>query len=300
MKNNKEELWQFRCQDTKTSTRSGVALTGARRNARGRWLKPEELPTYVASWFLLERVDGVSLIGDYDTLDVLRSQAGEQLTDTTLDKGVFVACASISAPTVDQAKLDVPTLEAFSSGDGAHWGISDFYGPKRVALLAALESGKDFSTGWYGSKKEIASGCVTRAGRVIHCEASVSDDFDTAGTGRVTVKVGRKSAASLLDAIERALNAALGAASEDRKNNSPVILWSVHNEAGQWIETYLQPSGDAMLEEGPPGDNYHRWYWQGEARIPRKVKDAFERMLDTDPEPQREFTSGKFTFKRSE
>ena len=61
------------------------------------------------------------------------------------------------------ADTDPVRLEAFQSGDGAHCGLTDWYLDGQVALLLMLRQGPDvvWTTGWYGSKKEIASGCIT-------------------------------------------------------------------------------------------------------------------------------------------
>ena len=42
------------------------------------------------------------------------------------------------------------------------WCISDFYEEAENALRSALESGEDFETDWFGCKKEINYGQITR------------------------------------------------------------------------------------------------------------------------------------------
>ena len=42
------------------------------------------------------------------------------------------------------------------------WGISDFYDEAEKSLKAALDSGEDFDTGWFGCKKEIHYGQIVR------------------------------------------------------------------------------------------------------------------------------------------
>ena len=48
-------------------------------------------------------------------------------------------------------------LNAFQNGDGAHCGLSDWYSDGRAELEQALKEKIPFDTGWYSSKKEIAS-----------------------------------------------------------------------------------------------------------------------------------------------
>lgn len=173
----------------------------------------------------------------------------------------------------------------FDRGDGAHHGISDWYEEKEKALEAALASGADFDTGWYSSKKEIASGRIFRSGDVITCEASCSDDFDTEGSGQKTIP----AEGATLDAIREALDAALDDAGADKTENEPYIGFSVHKRVkryavycggkpqgrptyGQgWVETLIIPK-DGDDTGTPPGDNYHQWGWQQECVIPRLIR----------------------------
>ena len=68
--------------------------------------------------------------------------------------------------------------------DGAHGGLSDWYEEHEAALKAALDAHAPFDTGWYSSKKEIASARIRSDDGVrIKVDASVSDDFDTDGRG---------------------------------------------------------------------------------------------------------------------
>ena len=48
-------------------------------------------------------------------------------------------------------------LEAFQHGDGAHCGLSDWYEEGEAELTAVITERVPFDTGWYSSKKEIAS-----------------------------------------------------------------------------------------------------------------------------------------------
>ena len=80
-------------------------------------------------------------------------------------------------------------IKEFSQGNGAHCGLSDWYPEQEAALKAALEAKAPFDTGWYSSKKEIASARIrSEDGVKIKVEVSVSDDFDTEGLGYASTK----------------------------------------------------------------------------------------------------------------
>ena len=296
--------WQFRLEDFSNATCKGVRLAGARKASRGPWLRGESVPAYVRDYFLPAVRDGITFVAEYSDIAALVTEVGTpDAASSESDRihwqkqgaGFAHGVVSIQVPALSQqAQRDsIPKLEGFTRGDGTKWGVSDFYEDKEATLRAALDSGKDFSTGWFGSKKEIASGCVTRIGKDILCEASCSDDFDTEGNGSATVKIGKKSGDRLLAAIQAALDHALAEAQADRRLNSPVQLWAVYNQHGSWVETYLAPAGIDCADDGPPGDNYAKWFWQGEAKIPVAVKKAFEERSQSGGE----FTSGGYTFK---
>ena len=180
-------------------------------------------------------------------------------------------------------------IEEFRGGDGAHCGIADWYPAKRDALRRALKSGQPFDTGWYSSKKEIASARISSwEGDAIQVEVSVSDDFDTPGHGSSTCR-------PTLRSIERALYRAWDEANEAQKDNRQyrgysVVHWSVeipkwlrgpgcyprerrkryHKKQLQCVDYFIAPvDNDRFLnaagdhfDDGPPGDNYHHWGWQ--------------------------------------
>lgn len=145
------------------------------------------------------------------------------------------------------------TLEAFQRGDGAHRGLSDWYKEKEEALAAALAAHAPFSTGWYGSKHEIASARIrAEDGIKIKIDASVSDDFDTDGRGYSSTEVWT------LEAVAEAVDAAWDSADKDREDNELYVGFSVRRN-GAWEETYLV---DVAGFDYPPGDNYYWWGWQ--------------------------------------
>lgn len=170
------------------------------------------------------------------------------------------------------------TLKAFVAGDGSKWGLTDWYEEKQKALVRAIKRGKPFDTGWYASKKEIASGRVYCDGKLITVEASVTDDFDTPGRAQVSFK----RPFSLKKTIA-AMEAAYDMARQDRKNNQVYRGYSILKN-GVWVETYLVNCSEY---DTPPGDFYYFWGWQsGEhtdgakpdpaLRIPAKTRKAFE------------------------
>jgi hypothetical protein len=189
------------------------------------------------------------------------------------------------------------TLEAFRRGDGAHRGLSDWYPENEAALKAALDAHRPFDTGWYGSKHEIASARIwSEDGDSINVEASVSDDFDTDGTGRRRIKEWS------LDEVASAVDEAWDSADEDRKDNEPYIGFSIHDSTGSWEETYIASNGEY---DTPPGDNYHWWGWQHDEkddvgipdpRIPADAVKAFEDFADR--EDGKELTVNGWTIRR--
>lgn len=179
------------------------------------------------------------------------------------------------------------TLKEFETGDGAHCGLADWYPDKRGALLSALVSKQPFSTGWYGSKKEIASANITFDGKTLRVEASVSDDFDTQGRGVVEARWTKD-----LAKVEKHVYAAWDEAERDQKANRVYMgfkvlarkkVYSTYHGgdpvgkaklATVWCETYIRNDSDGL--ERPPGDYYHKWGWQGECKIPKAVRDKLE------------------------
>ena len=158
--------------------------------------------------------------------------------------------------------------------DGAHSGLSDWYEPLEAAITAALARGKSYAwtTGWYASKKEIASACITQCGGEITVRVSVSDDFDTEGMGEQTIRFTKN-----LEKIRAAITAAWEEAEDHQKDNRAYMGFSVGRD-GKWEHTLVLPMGYGHDMDAPPGDNYHRWGWADEeagvehpAAIPAEV-----------------------------
>jgi hypothetical protein len=173
------------------------------------------------------------------------------------------------------------TLDIFAMGDGSHWGLSDWYKEKADALDAALRAREDFDTGWYSSKKEIASARIWAISGTIKVEATVSDDFDTVGIGYSSTRDWN------LIAVGNCVDQAMNRAEQDRADNEPYIGFTVLKKDSEglhpWIDTYLMSNGDFHT---PPGDYYHWWGWQDSEQdgvgihnpsIPKDTADQFEK-----------------------
>lgn len=173
-------------------------------------------------------------------------------------------------------KFPMPNFER--GGDGAHCGLTDWYPDKEAELEAALASGRPFSTGWYSSKKEIASARISSEdGKSVVVEVSVSDDFDTDGYGLASCE-------PTTGAIHDALYEAWSEAGKNQKANRQyigysLILWStkIHfrnngdsrkryaKKQAQCVDYLLLPVFVWDEADAPPGDNYYFWGWQNDS-----------------------------------
>jgi len=155
------------------------------------------------------------------------------------------------------------TLKAFQSGDGAHCGLADWYPSKEAALRRALKARRPFDTGWYGSKKEIASARISSVdGKTVDVEVSVSDDFDTCGNGcAIALPVGGPTST---EQVAEAIYRAWDEAEENRRENEPYAGYRLvkhGKDRAQCLDYYLVDRlGDYL--DGPPGDAYDHWGWQ--------------------------------------
>lgn len=144
-------------------------------------------------------------------------------------------------------------LNFAAHGDGSHCGLSDWYPENEAALQAALDAHEPFDTGWYASKKEIATARIySEDGIKIKVEVSVSDDFDTEGIGYASTDRWN------LDDVSNEVSAAWTKAEQDQEDNQPFEGFSVGRN-GAWEETYLLSDG---TYDTPTGDNYYWWGWQ--------------------------------------
>jgi hypothetical protein len=190
-------------------------------------------------------------------------------------------------------------LEAFERGDGAKWGVSDWYEEKREALIEAIKSDEDWTTGWYGSKKEIASARITRIDGKYDIEVSVSDDFDTMGLGRKVINVANfKDVEDVLAVLEANLDEAHQEALDNQKENREYEGFAILNKAGQWVETFIADISEWCMGS-PPGDNYHQWGFQGDCELPEDVKEKFaEWVYHPRHIHEKSYTVGDYTIKR--
>ena len=155
-------------------------------------------------------------------------------------------------------------------GDGSHCGLTDWYDEHEAALAKALAGNGDFDTGWYGSKKEIASARIVRCMGKVVVEVSVSDDFDTDGRGE-----GEATLPVTLDSIREAIDKAWGDANDDQKANRGYRGYSLHNKKGAWIDTYLVSMDGADV---PSGDSYSHWGWESD---PREIEEGLGMVCGT-------------------
>ena len=174
-------------------------------------------------------------------------------------------------------------LKAFSQGDGAHCGLSDWYADGEAELMAALSAHEPFDTDWYSSKKEIASARIwSMDGKTIRVAVSVSDDFDTIGKGE-------RVADWSIEKIQWAIEDAWAEAQEDQEANAEYVGFSINkhsDEHSSWVETYLVNIGCGE-STSPTGDYYHWWGWQHDQnedgqdipnpRIPKDAVPLFEK-----------------------
>jgi hypothetical protein len=158
------------------------------------------------------------------------------------------------------------TFEIHVSGDGTKWGPSDFYDDVRKLIADAFASGLDWDTSWLGCKKEILSSQFIRVGNTVFVTVSVSDDFDTNGTGESSFIIEDGDTEEIFFAkLEKAADEAHAAADADRKDNEEYIGFKVGlippdaDKCVPWEWTYLFNRGGHAV---PPGDNYYRWGWQ--------------------------------------
>lgn len=174
------------------------------------------------------------------------------------------------SPTPD----NVMRLECMEGhGDGAHCGLTDWYPEiERGIQQAFLNSEKDWTTGWYSSKKEIASARISKLGNIIHIEVSVSDDFDTNGAAWYDIKFTKD-----LKKIQETIYKVWDMAENDLKTNSEYLGYSIGNRKNKnsqqrknWIYTYLVNTHGL---EKPTGDNYSKFGWQEKTKIPIRVKN---------------------------
>lgn len=192
-------------------------------------------------------------------------------------------------------------LPSFAKGDGAHCGLGDWYPKQERALLRALKRGKPFITGWYSSKKEIASAMIARTDRSVEVHVSVSDDFDTEGKWSGSIKP-----TTDLERIRCLLYKIWDLAVLDQKGNRAYRGFTIWKDPkGTGISTCLDylilPHGDAVIYnfKTPPGACYQEWGFQGPTkRIPKAIREELRVWAEDytgTKEEVKEFHVGKYT-----
>lgn len=172
----------------------------------------------------------------------------------------------------------------FTGFNGAHCGLSDWYPENEKTLLEALKSEEAFDTGWYSSKKEIASARISSDnGDTVLVEVSVSDDFDTEGRGQSLVfGVVPFSLEGVRDAISRAWTEAESNQKDNREYRGYSILRYYVKRPAVCFDYYLVNCSE--YNDRPPGDNYYHWGWQDSDdngktplfKIPKNIACKFE------------------------
>lgn len=186
--------------------------------------------------------------------------------------------------------------------DGAHCGLGDWYPEIEKGIKKALSRGPKYrwTTGWYSSKKEIASAQIQCSDGKISVEVSVSDDFDTPGVSRQEREFTKN-----LEEIRDAIYSCWDDAIDNQRDNLIVQGFSIYTKKRKgkkefilWVETYLTPIGDGHTLDGPPGDNYESWGFQGEGVIPAEIKKKLAKWAEEWIIHQKESLSYKgFTIK---
>lgn len=250
---------------------SGAVLVRLARSGRKIDLRGT-VPAEVIDYLCLKRTNAGTLVFDVDghrewadllaCTDVVERVRKDAPRKATIEFTVEPAGAEYTPADPSLAAEPLPR----TWNDGAHCGLTDWYEPLEAAITAALDRGKGYAwtTGWYASKKEIASACITHRDGEIAVEVSVSDDFDGSGLGWKTIRF-----TTDLDRIRAAIDAAWQAAEGDQRDNRCYAGFSV-GRGEKWEYTLVLPHGDGCFMDEPPGDNYHRWGWQ-------EVEDGEER-----------------------
>lgn len=259
--------WKVKLSNWIGATRFGLRVLGGKSGKLE--FSPDKFPLNVKNFLGLRRRKGNWVC----EVNAISEVVHGKVTGT----GPIYTVAFSVEPEKPKPPKSVTRLAAFASGDGAHCGLTDWYPKQEEALLRALKSGKPFDTGWYSSKKEIASARIYTDYRQpcpgIFVEVSVSDDFDTIGrSGSMVIE-------RTLDGISKAISEALEDAEVDRKNNQTYRGYSIHHK-GNCIDYFLV---NCAGMDQPPGDFYQHWGWQDSEdegatpsfKIPKRTADAF-------------------------
>jgi hypothetical protein len=258
------------------ASKHGLLVMAKRRYSRKGYQSLDKMPPEVVQFLGGVKLKTRWCCEDFKTIQELKDgiMHGELIR---ISGGVAIVRFDVDIEKPVPIPEQLPCMS--SHLDGAHWGLSDWYPEIEKGIQAALRRGKKYAwtTGWYGSKKEIASACITHINGEIEIEVSQSDDFDTIGRGGVTIPHTKD-----LELIEKAIDAAWREAEDDMRMNACYVGYSIIRD-GHWVETYIKRSGTAweFCYERPPGDNYHQWGWQRDGeRISKKLREAMEDWIE--------------------
>jgi hypothetical protein len=131
----------------------------------------------------------------------------------------------------------------------AKWGASDFYEDAEAELKSALSSGKAFTTGWYGAKKEIHYALIDR--ELDHGPVSISvrchmdDGPDLADTAIWSAFGGNDACTCGDDALSK-----LGLTEEQKERFIDDLMEASElTQEDNYQEDYTQLPADATFEQ---------------------------------------------------
>jgi hypothetical protein len=256
------------------ASKKGLMVSGVKRRwSRKQLMSLDAAPGGVVDFLGASKLKSKWVMPEFKSIQELKDG---------IVHGKILSSSGVEAKVEFEVEERPPAVEieklTWGGLDGSHWGLGDWYKDLESAISQATKRGKKYAwtTGWYGSKKEIASANITHIGGEIEVEVSVSDDLDTEGIGSVSIKHTRD-----LDEIRDAIDKAWEMATENQKDNAVYVGYSVL-KGGAWVETYIRSIGDPVFGctyDTPPGDCYHQWGWQGEGDIPEETKKKIEEWI---------------------
>jgi len=261
---------------------AGVRLVSARRGRSGKKLTGKDIPKYVLEYCEVSESPSGILDLPWKDIETMREETWhtsdmEWKKYNPVTKTRAFTC-KIDPPDPSRSRTEPPVLPCMVTHmDGAHCGLTDWYPEIEAGITAALKGPRlsAWTTGWYASKKEIASGRITAYGDgKLHVEVSVSDDFDTPGEGHVELRLPAR-----VERVQEAIAEAWALAEDNQKDNRCYVGFSIGKD-GRWEETYILPQGDGNMMEQPPGDNYCEWGWQADSEIPKMVQRKIEKWIN--------------------
>jgi hypothetical protein len=168
------------------------------------------------------------------------------------------------------------------SGDGSHCGLTDLYPEREKALRKAILAWRPFTTGWWASKKEIASARIEFEDDAFTISVSIYNDFDTEGDGQVVIPMKKNNDIDAIrELIDGGIYDAWELAQDNQKDNEMQTMYVIGEETKgkrvNWLDTYLVNSHGL---ESPTGDCYPEFGWQDGSKIPAKVKKVLAKGME--------------------